>query len=172
MTKSGIISLRVEGETKTRIANAAARKGVTMTTFIIQAAEREAVRVEKQTRKTGQHTGVPTFFRALCREATHGGTSNYGRAGYELTRHIGSRQMPSDVDDDEWHVELERLASFACPTTESQGTVSMVGDPDVVGVWQWFCNHYPKCMKLIPIRRKRAFVEGVRAVIDDDNVDF
>ena len=105
---------------------------------------------------------------------TQSGKLSNRTAAYELTRHIGSWQMPRDVNDDEWQVELERLTDLVCPPTEGpKGSLIVILDePDVNGVWQWFWNHYPKCMKLVPARRKNVFVEGVRAVFDDENVEF
>jgi uncharacterized protein (DUF1778 family) len=68
--KAEFIHVRVDADAKARIVEAAAREGKNVTTFVLDAAMREAARVERKPR--GQFTGVPTFFRALCREATLG----------------------------------------------------------------------------------------------------
>src|SRR5207237_762160 len=71
--KDRMIVVRVDEATKRRLEEAAQRKGKTMTTFLVEAGEREARRVERTPVKGGVHGGVPTYFRANCFESSRGG---------------------------------------------------------------------------------------------------
>lgn len=87
--------------------------------------------------------GVPTYFRACCHEATAGGQSSYAGPAYHLSIHLmdqGPRKEWGEAIDG-----LERLLK----------------NEDAEGVWTWFRDHYPNCMKLVPRRRMRQFVKGV-----------
>ena len=98
-TKDRVIVVRVDEATKRRFEEAAQRKGKTMTTFLVEATDREARRVEREPAQGGVHGGVPTYFRARCHEASRGGNEGYDGAGYHLVIHLGS-QMPYDVEFD------------------------------------------------------------------------
>ena len=101
-----------------------------------------------------KHMGVPTFFRCCCREATRGGADGYWNAGWHLAIHT-EEQMPYECDDDEqWEQMVDELREGA-------------GNDDVDAVWDWYCNIFPKCMELVPIRRKDSFVKGVRQAWED-----
>ena len=123
---------------------------------MLDAAQKEAKRVERQNPKV--HHGVPTYFRACCVEARNGGEWGYANAGYHLASALYS-QMPYDgVDDDEWGTEVDTL-------------LELLADGDGDGVWQWFGKHYPKCMKLVPSRRKERFVKGVLLAHEEGRID-
>jgi len=104
----------------------------------------------------GQHTGVPSFFRACCHEARRGNRCTYAHPGYHLTIHLWSQQ-PYDMDDDKWAKETDRLTNA-------------LDQHDDDGVWNWFKEHFPKCMKLVPTRRKAQFVAGVRQAYDEERI--
>lgn len=148
MAKSEGIVMRVSKETKQRIESAAAKVGKSVTTFMLEAAEKEVRRVEAMKPTKGRHTGVPTYFRLLCREASAGGAYSYATAARELSRHLHGSEMPWDVDEDEWAGQVCEL-------------VGKIVDDDAEGVWDWFQEHYPKCMAIVPKRRWEQFVRGV-----------
>jgi hypothetical protein len=107
-------------------------------------------------RTEGQHSGVPTFFRACCREASLGCQFTYAHPAYHLAMHLWNQQ-PCDLDEAEWAEEIGDLCGF------------LDGD-DGEGVWNWFCEHFPKCMKLVPQRRMEQFVRGVFHAYEDERV--
>jgi len=96
--------------------------------------------------------GCPTFFRALCSEARRGGLASYVGAGHELMRHV-ERLAPYCADDDDWDAEVEKLNS-------------LVEQEDDQAVLTWFVDHYPKCMQLVPKRRRESFLAGVYAMAE------
>jgi hypothetical protein len=108
-------------------------------------------------RISGQHLGVPTFFRACCAEASRGNECTYAHPGYHLAIHLWEQQ-PYDMDADAWAKETERLTKA-------------LDQQDNDGVWNWFKEHYPKCMKLVPARRKGQFVAGVRQAYGQEEFD-
>lgn len=91
--------------------------------------------------------GVPSFFRHCCRAASSGGKSSYTDAGRELARHIDTL-VPDDCHEDDWQNEVELLETLAQDHNEEE-------------VWSWFQARFPRCMKLVPERRRDAFVAGV-----------
>lgn len=107
-------------------------------------------------RISGQHTGVPTFFRACCHEASQGNEWTYAHPGYHLAIHLWGQQ-PYDMDDDQWAKETDRLTNA-------------LDHQDDDAVWNWFKEHFPKCMKLVPTRRKAQFVAGVRQAYEEERI--
>jgi hypothetical protein len=95
----------------------------------------------------GQHSGIPTFFRDRCREVSSGRKYTYAYPGYHLAMHLWS-QKPNDLKEAEWTDRIESLYGF-------------IDNSDHKGVWKWFWEHFPKCMKLIPKRRMEQFLSGV-----------
>jgi len=141
--RTEIITLRMSPETKRLIQQAATLKGVSMTTMIEQEVTKVAQRiVDNPPTPSG---ACPSFFKALCLEAGRGGHNSYRVAGYELTRHVGVLVEETDIDD------MIALAE--------------AGDDD--GVIGWFEAHLPKCMALVPQRRRGQFVLGVYSFDDD-----
>lgn len=107
-------------------------------------------------RISGQHTGVPAFFRACCREASRGNEWTYAHPGYHLAIHLW-QQQPYDMDDDQWAKETDRLTNT-------------LDQDDDDGVWNWLKEHFPKCMHLVPQRRKARFVAGVRLAYEEERI--
>jgi hypothetical protein len=91
--------------------------------------------------------GVPTFFRACCAAASTGGSLGYDHAGRELTRHLHNL-IPDDLGFEEWESECKSLC-----------TLIQKRDDDAVE--QWFVSRYPRCLALVPKRRRAAFLQGV-----------
>jgi len=174
--KSKTICFRVSAEEKERIEDAARRKGQSVTTFLQKAAEAAVRKVEAMpATKPRQFGGVPTYFRACCWEASQGGATGYKRPAYELARHLAHEQ-PYEMGDDEWSAELQELADLLMPEAPDRpttpGGLSMIAYElrDDEAVWAWFEEHYPRCMKLIPRRRRKQFVEGVYECADNDDI--
>lgn len=108
--------------------------------------------------KARVHTGIPSFFRALCYEASSGGEHSYKWAGYHLALHTYD-QRPYDMDDDEWEKELKTL-----------GALIDEGNRD--GICEWYRKIYPKAMRLVPSRRKEIFVDGVLEAVEAGDMSF
>lgn len=91
--------------------------------------------------------GVPSYFRARCREASQQlHMSDYADAGYALTSHL-SHLVPDSVEEDQWDGEVDELCGlFAAEKTDE--------------ALQWFLLRFPKCMALVPPRRRARFIEG------------
>ena len=159
MVKTESIVLRVDQEVKSRIQDVASKIGKTATTFILEAAEKEAKRIEKRPLPKGVHGGVPTYFRINCLEASRGGSRGYEEAGYHLAIHIDSSEIPYDIDDEEWSIRLNSM-------------ISLLDDADNEGVWEWFNIHYPKCMKHVPRRRMEQFIKGIKRAWDNERINI
>jgi hypothetical protein len=162
--KKNVIIFRVEAEAKSRLEQAARIKGLTLTTFVLRAAEREAKAIESRAvgrapgsaRRGGRSPAggaFPTYFRALCEEARRGGDEGYAAAGHELTRHL-----PELVDGDS-------PAKVEAKLAELKELIRGRDDPNVIA---WFKRVLPRCIDLVPIRRHRTFLRGVYSMYDKD----
>lgn len=159
MVKKEVIVMRVDVETKKRIETAASTKGQSVTTFVLEAATKAAKRVEDRPPTKGRFRGVPNYFRYGCMEASRGGSMGYETPAWHLAIHVGGifGEIPYDVEPEEWETEVDRLRDS-------------LGDEDEEAVWEWFGEHYPKCMALVPKRRWRQFVKGVFMAFEEDRV--
>jgi hypothetical protein len=100
-------------------------------------------------------TGIPSFFRACCWQASEGrvpsitGWIRYGYrdAGYQLARHTVELE-PYSAETEEWEAQIEEL-------------FDAVEAGDREGIWRWYVATYPLCMALVPRKRKQAFIDGV-----------
>jgi hypothetical protein len=100
----------------------------------------------------------PSFFQALCRTASMGGSGGYEEVGFQLAR-VVSTLSPDDMEDAEWIEQVEVLK------------VAIVNDEQVAAL-AWLDRWLPRCMALIPARRRDAFYQGVdRAAIEFDILD-
>jgi hypothetical protein len=161
--KSETLILRIGAKEKQLIAEAAGRSGESMTTLVRRAALNEAKKIltkkggKKMEQATaGRHTGVPNFFRYGCLEASQGGTNTYTTPAWHLAIHL-DEQIPYDADEDEWSNEIDKLLDLCAKEDED-------------AIWQWFTDHYPKCMELVPDRRKDQFVKGILRAYEDDRI--
>jgi hypothetical protein len=105
----------------------------------------------------GIHSGVPSFFRANCYEASKGGAGGYVNAGWHLASAVGT-QSPYDVELDEWQHEVDALKL-------------LLDHDDNEAIWKWYACHYPRCMQLVPSRRREQFVAGVRQAYEEGRIE-
>jgi len=100
--------------------------------------------------------GIPSFFRACCADVKcqrlHVG---YEHPARELTRHLEDpfTCCPEDLDFDVWDNLLERLGI-------------LIRQRDDKGIEAWFVEHFPKCMALVPKRRRNQFLSGVYDAVE------
>jgi hypothetical protein len=95
---------------------------------------------------------LPTFFRANIIEARQG-RHGYFNAGFHLAIHARSL-VEGDVPD---HVVDEFDRALDAPDREEQ-------------MWRWLRRTLPRCMALVPTRRKRTFLRGVAQAFEEDRV--
>jgi hypothetical protein len=154
VNKGANLVLRISIEQKAEIQSGANALGQSLTTFVIDAALKQARRVAKRPPTRGVHGGVPTWFRATCYEAANGGATSYETAGRKLASAVGA-EVPHNVDLDDWVAEVAVL-------------IDLLAGKDERGAWEWFQQHYPKFMALVPARRREQFIAGVlRAYLED-----
>ena len=166
MPKKEIIIMRVDSETKGRLEQAARSRGLTLSSFLLRAGERAARAPGPGTagaRDSAPGRGrvrrpaggaFPTFFRALCQEARRGGDEGYAAAGHELTRHLRGL------------VDGDSAAEVDAKVSELAKRIRRRDDP---GVTDWFERELPRCMALVPGRRRRTFLRGVYRMLDEDD---
>ena len=105
----------------------------------------------------------PTYFRACCNEAFRGrapdGTTlGYDHPAYHLTIHL-EHECPHDLDEIEWEDAIVVLISL----------VDRGADREIC---EWYVYWLPRCMALVPRRRRKKFLQGVyRAAIRNGWVD-
>lgn len=114
-----------------------------MTTFATKAVEQRADKALARPRGA-----LSTFFRALVATATTGGAGGWRHVGAQFAGGCNS-DMPYELTDRRKAAdEMGRLKQRAND-----------GDGDAVLVW--FDKNFPRCMALVPRRRRDAFAEGV-----------
>lgn len=163
--KREILILRMTPEDKRKIESAAKRQGKSITYFVTQNALKEAQKVlfrkEKNmgiTATRPSHMGIPTFFKALCLTASQGGTHSYKHVGYDFGT-ATEGEIPFDADFEKWGKMLEEVKRY-------------IKNKDRERIWQWYRVVYPRAMKLVPDRRKEAFVNGILEAYDDGKLWF
>jgi hypothetical protein len=110
----------------------------------------------RATLKPQRHGACPKFFLALCREASRGGTDGYEWAAYSLAGALAGLG-PYDLDENEWAGKLDELSA-------------LIDREDDAGILAWFDTWLPRCMALVPKRRRAAFLRGVsRQVVEEGN---
>lgn len=98
-----------------------------------------------------QSGACPSFFRGciararICREG-------YSDAAYHLMIHL-PELVEGDVDD-------AVLNEFREAVTAADGEA----------VWRWLRRTLPRCMALVPTRRKVTFLRGVAAAIEEGRI--
>lgn len=102
--------------------------------------------------------GVPTFFRAACFEAKQGGENGYYGTGWALLHNL-STLVEGDSDADQ-QAKLGELA------------VLLDDQSDESAVLDWFKREFPRCMALVPTRRRGRFVKGAFESWDNEGHAF
>jgi len=90
--------------------------------------------------------GIPSFFRCFCQEACTGGTHGYKWAGWALAQNL-HRLVPDDLDSNEWREQLADLESLLREERHQD-------------VAAWLVERFPRCLALVPNRRRAVFFEG------------
>ncbi|MBI4369999.1 MAG: hypothetical protein HY547_07205 [Elusimicrobia bacterium] len=107
-------------------------------------------RDHKKTVNAVAFQGLPSFFQCLVYEAAtrRYGYSNYAVAGTELARHTFSYMDNGEKPGTEVEVRYEKLEQS-------------IQRRNALAVLKWYKREFPRCLALIPYRRRRKFVEGV-----------
>jgi len=98
----------------------------------------------------------PTYFRALCRTATDGTTGGYRHVGAQFIGGVAS--MLAEDDEDQAGAKLDELEKLICGRDDG-------------GTLAWFAREFPRCMALIPARRRHQFLAGIYEVVIDQAQD-
>jgi hypothetical protein len=153
---------------KARIANAAGSQGKSLTTFLLEAAERAAAKVESRPtapKKPGGRGACPTWFVARCWEAAQGGTGGYAAAGHALAAALPA-EHPWELSDEQWAAALDSLGELI-----GIGRRRLVRlERDDAAVWAWLEEYVPRCAALIPRRRRQAFLAGLYRAAEDETI--
>ncbi len=163
--KEEIVIVRMATEDKKQIADAAKKRGESITNFITNTVLKEAKKVQvikeasmENTVTRPTHGGIPTFFKALCMTASEGGAHNYRYVGYSFGA-ATEGEIPWDADYDEWWKMLDEVRKY-------------IKNEDRKNIWQWYKNVYPNAMKLLPARRKDSFIDGILEAYTDGKLWF
>jgi hypothetical protein len=160
MAKQGNLIVRVDDAAKQRIKQAADTAGKSMTAFVLESTMKAVEKMERlKPRESRVNRGAcPTFFRACCATARMGGDNGYRWAAYELTRALDSLS-PDALDAEEWMERLEALSD-------------LLEDDDEEAVFAWFDDNLPRCMALVPRRRRPSFLAGVHQFVEEYGTTF
>lgn len=96
---------------------------------------------------------LPTFFRGLVLQARCS-KQGYEPAGFHLAIH--ARDLVHGQVDDHVLDQLDEILGERMTAAEN--------------MWRWLRATMPRCMALVPSRRKATFLRGVQAAIDEGRV--
>jgi hypothetical protein len=162
MAKSELIVIRVDAEAKRRFEEAAEGMGLTLTSFLIRTAEAAAEVAERKRAKARvaprpalRKTSVacPAFFKMTCAEAGLGGGHGYDWAGRKLIG-CAAGLIAAETNED-----------LSEKFEELRGLIRAENDD---GVLDWFDRELPRCMELIPRRRRASFLVGVYTEVEEN----
>lgn len=102
---------------------------------------------------SGQHRGVPSWFRGRCAEAQAGGTNSYTGAGYHLSMHLAN-EAPYGLDEEQWAAQMEHVGRMLVANSADE-------------VWCWLRERLPRFVALVPSRRKDQFLRGFWQAYED-----
>lgn len=94
----------------------------------------------------------PTFFRG-CIARARASRAGYSDPGYHLAIH--ARELAADDVPEEVIAELDRLLD-AHDAAEQ--------------IWHWLRRTLPRCMALVPSRRKATFLRGIEAAVEEGRI--
>ena len=138
MERTEFITIRVSPREKERLTEAAAQRGQSVTDFIVNSALELA---------ESPSAAPLEAFRAAC-EARR---PNYRLAAQHLMRGVRDAK-PKGMSEADWRASVRKLRQV------------LRGD-DEAAIWQWFEEHMPDTIALVPRRdnrRRKSFVAGLR----------
>jgi hypothetical protein len=100
----------------------------------------------------------PTHFVARCREAAAGGSQGYDSVGYHMASHVAGLS-PDNIEDEEWDRHLDVLADH-------------IDQGDDRAIIDWLGRFVPRCMALVPRRRRESFLAGIYRYVNEDEQDI
>lgn len=62
-------------------------------------------------------------------------------------RHL-DELVPDGLEEEEWLTEVERFTKFLLPNQDEAAL-------------NWLLEHFPRCMELVPPRRRKTFLKGL-----------
>lgn len=103
--------------------------------------------------------GVPTYFRGLAFDASYrrDGVYDYSICGQELARHSADMLEDGDEPGQDAQTRWDELQQ-------------LFQDWDDERVLAWYDREFPKCMALIPRRRRAQFLKGVLYAVEEGMV--
>ena len=156
MSKGEFLIIRADRAFKERLEQTAKGRGLSMTTFVVETLEKEMRRAGAARPPARTFGGVPSFFLATCQTASQGGTRGYDGAGWNLGIHVAEMLEPQE----ERSVVQGKLRELR----------RLLTDQDDDGVLAWFDREFPKCMALIPRRKRMQFLVGVYGAHEDRDI--
>ena len=141
MERTENITIRVSPHEKERFAEAAAQRGQSITAFIVESAMSAA---------ESEPAGPLEAFRAACQNAASG-RANYRLAGMHLANALRSAK-PKSLSTAAWRDQIRQIRK-------------LLDGKDDAAIWQWFEEHLPDSIALVPkrdIRRRQSFLRGLR----------
>ena len=158
MGKDDVLTLRVDRETKRRITHAAKRQNKSITAFVLETTMKAVQRIERQPETQAVRGPCPSFFKACCATAAMGGGGSYKWAGHQLAGHV-RRLCPWELEEEEWLARLDGLYELVEEGAEDEAIVD------------WLEENLPRCVALVPTRRRPIFIEGMLQHFEDHGFD-
>jgi hypothetical protein len=96
---------------------------------------------------------LPSYFVLNCAAASAGGRGSYSEAAWHLAVHVWGDFIT--------HHGMSRSIALLDRALERRNEG---------GVLAWFDRHYPRCMALVPRRRRAQFARGIWAAHEQERI--
>jgi hypothetical protein len=162
-TRDTFIILRVDQATKDRWASVAQMRGQNLSTFVWHAVEKAAKQEQEGKKmpvaiaKPKGKGACPSWFFYQCQDCSRGGAWSYAAAGYWLVQKLFPAFCPMELTEREWDANLEELDALL----KNQKNDAVIA---------WLEKAVPRCMALVPKRRRRQFLSGVYEAFDENGM--
>lgn len=147
--------IRCSGETKASLQDAARTAGMTLSKFMLNAAERAAASGGGLPKSPlqGKNDGLPAFFQELYANVREGGGLGFHVPALEICRRL-DKLRPDDQSQVSWRAAQRELARAA--KSEDDGEIL-----------DWFEEYLPRFVEVVPEMRKEQFCLGVYAFAEE-----
>lgn len=179
MPKDDVIHVRIDQADKKRLGAAAARRGLTLSSFVVQTLLREAKQEpEPETfAPAGEGEDLPPLFLTACNEAKRGG-DGYTLAGRILILHAlgdASEEVADELSMIVFDMEAAEIGDLPDRTALGVAVDSLTEGP-LTALLAWCERNFPEYLAVIPKRRQRQFAQGLaeahEALQDEQDEEF
>jgi len=173
MAKDDVIHVRIDQADKKRLGAAAARRGLTLSSFVVKTLLREAKQEPESEAFAPRVEGedLPPLFLTACKEAKRGG-DGYTLAGRILIQSAlgdASKEVVDELSVIVSDMEEAQLADY-WPGPHTGVAAGSRTEGVLTALTEWCQRSFPEYLAVVPERRHRQFAQGLAGA--DKTVEY